>query len=79
MEAQMKLMSIETLAGVLGVPRSRAYELLRRNVIPVVRIGRQVRVAEDALRAWITSGGRGLEPGDQGNRHGGHRRQSSAP
>ncbi len=56
----IKLQRIPKLAEVLDVTVPRAYELARAGFFPpgvVVRIGRQVRVNEDALRAWIASGG----------------------
>lgn len=56
-----KLQRIPKLAEVLDVTVPRAYELARVGFFPtgvIVRIGRQVRVNEDALRAWIASGGR---------------------
>ena len=56
----MKLMTINQVASVLGVPLARAYGLARRGVIPVVHIGRQVRVPEDGLQEWVREGGRRL-------------------
>lgn len=35
--------------------------MARRGWIPVVRIGRQVRVEETQLRSWIAQGGRNLQ------------------
>ena len=40
-------------AEVIGVGRSRMYELLAAGDIPSVRIGSSIRVPVDALRAWI--------------------------
>lgn len=41
-------------AGELtGLGRSFVYDLIRRGVLPSVRIGRTVRVPADALRIWI--------------------------
>jgi len=68
----MRLLRISEVARVLQVEEPRAYALARQGVIPVVRIGRQVRVAEAALRRWIGSGGHALpggwrrEPGCKG-------------
>ena len=55
-----KLLTIAEVAAVLRVSRLRAYELVRRGFIPAIRIGRQLRVAEDALAAFIEDGGKGL-------------------
>lgn len=38
---------------MLGVSRSKAYELIARGELPVVRVGKSVRVPVDRLRAWI--------------------------
>lgn len=35
----------------------RVYECARLGLIPSVRIGRQVRFDEDALREWVKNGG----------------------
>ena len=46
----MKLIDAKRLAELLGVSDSRAYELIRAGIIPSVRLGRQVRVSEEALQ-----------------------------
>ena len=62
----MRLMTIPEVADLLRVPPARAYELARHGAIPVVHIGRQVRVPEDALRRWLEGGGHPL--GREGRR-----------
>jgi excisionase family DNA binding protein len=64
----MDLLTVPEVARVLRVSPPRVYELARDGLIPVVRLGRQVRVEQDALRRWIASGGQALP--------GGWRRQS---
>ena len=56
----MALMKIPEVAHELDVPVHRGYTLARKGIIPVVRIGRQVRVDRDQLAAWIEAGGREL-------------------
>ncbi len=56
----MPLRRIQEVAERLSVTVPRAYELIRTGLIPGVRIGRQVRVDDAALCAFIASGGRGL-------------------
>ncbi len=52
------LLRIPRVARILDVPESRAYALVRDGVIPgTVRVGRQVRVDEAKLLAWIDEGG----------------------
>ena len=53
----MKLLTIPEVARLLQVRVPRAYQLARDGVVPVVRVGRQVRVDERALHKWITGGG----------------------
>jgi excisionase family DNA binding protein len=57
----MKLLNVDEVASVFGVRRWRIYDLARAGLIPAVRVGRQLRFSEDALRDWIGSGGRALE------------------
>jgi excisionase family DNA binding protein len=40
-------------AEVIGVSRSKLYELLASGDLPSARIGASVRVPVEALRAWI--------------------------
>jgi excisionase family DNA binding protein len=42
------------VAEVLGICRSKAYELIKAGELPSVRIGCSVRVPIDQLRAWIS-------------------------
>ncbi|MNS59515.1 Helix-turn-helix domain protein [compost metagenome] len=53
----IKLLRIGEVAGLLGITVARAYELARLQMIPTVRIGRQVRVKDQSLRQWIDAGG----------------------
>ena len=59
----MRLLKAPALANILGCSEARAYELMRQEIVPTVRIGRQVRVCEDALREFIENGGRALPGG----------------
>ena len=56
-----QLLSATEAARRLGVTKARFYELVRRGMVPAVRIGRQIRVDSAALEAWISAGGRPLE------------------
>ena len=51
--AQRALLRAEEVAEVLGVGRSKVFELFRAGELPVIRIGRSVRVPRAALHAWI--------------------------
>ena len=48
-------------AELLGICRTKTYQLLASGELPSVRIGGSIRVPVDALRQWITerlAGGR---------------------
>ena len=53
----MSLLRIPEVAERLAVSTPRAYALAREGVIPIVRLGRQVRVDDRQLEEWIASGG----------------------
>ena len=40
-------------AEILGLGKSKTYELIAKGEIPSVKIGRSVRVPADKLRAWV--------------------------
>lgn len=48
------LLRIPEAATALALSRSRVYELVASGDIPVVRIGRSVRVPATALAAYVT-------------------------
>ena len=52
-----RLLHMDAVAEQLGVSLQRAYELGRQGLLPVVRMGRQMRVEEHRLMEWIASGG----------------------
>lgn len=48
------LLTIPQVMSILGVGRTRIYELIKREHLPVVRIGPgSVRVKLDSLQEWI--------------------------
>ena len=47
------LLTVRDVEAELQLGRTRTYELLRSGVIPVVRVGRVLRVPRDGLRRWI--------------------------
>jgi excisionase family DNA binding protein len=75
-----KLLRISEVAVILDVPEGRAYQLAREAIIPIVRVGRQVRVDATKLAAWINGGGQGhqaFHPVDSSP--GRHRRKGGCP
>jgi excisionase family DNA binding protein len=49
-----QLLRISEAAALLGLSRSKMYELIAQEGVPVVRLGRTVRVPHDALIGWIS-------------------------
>lgn len=59
-DLQTELMRVEEAADVLQIGRTKVYELMARHELPVVRIGRSVRIPRRRLQEWIvqrTEGG----------------------
>jgi excisionase family DNA binding protein len=54
------LLDSRDVARLLGVGRTKAFQLMARGEVPVVRIGRCVRVPRQALVDWISD--RTLQP-----------------
>ena len=57
------------VAELLGIGRTRAYELISCGQLPTVSVGSSVRVPAEALREWVRentarSGGVSLEAGE---------------
>ena len=53
----MRLLTAKQVAPILQVTEARVYEMSRENLLPTVRMGRQVRYDEEALHNWIRAGG----------------------
>ncbi len=47
------MLSVPELAGVLGISRTRAYELAREKGFPTLKIGSRILIPRDKLIAWI--------------------------
>jgi excisionase family DNA binding protein len=64
------LVDSREVARLLGVGRTKAFELMARDQVPVVRIGRSVRVLRAALERWVSEQAV-RQAVDQGKRRGG--------
>jgi len=42
-------------AGLVGISRTKMYELIAAGDMPTIKIGSAVRVPADALREWIAA------------------------
>ncbi len=54
------------VAEVLGLGRSKVYELIGNWTIPAIKIGSSVRVPATALQEWVLS--KAIEPVSDGSR-----------
>ncbi len=51
--AQPLLLSIPDVATSLGLGRTKVYELIAKEGLPVIRFGRSVRVSAASLQKWV--------------------------
>ncbi len=51
--SEQLLLTVEEAARQLGIGRTFAWQLVRKGELPVIRLGRCVRVPRRALEAWI--------------------------
>lgn len=50
---QRLLLRIPEVAEVLGLGRTKIYELIAAGAFPTIRVGRAVRVPVTALQKWV--------------------------
>lgn len=58
-----KLMAVEEVADILGVKVHRVYQLARADILPHVRLGRQLRFSPEKISEFIEGGGQALPGG----------------
>ena len=49
-----ELLTIESVARLIGVSRSRAYQMAATGSLPAVYLGRSVRVPKAAFAEWLS-------------------------
>jgi putative molybdopterin biosynthesis protein len=47
------VLTVPEVASELQIPASTVYDLIRRGVIPAVRVGKRLRVPKRRLEDWI--------------------------
>ncbi len=57
------LLNLRQVAEILSVSYERITSMARQNLLPIVRMGRQVRVDPEALEVYIAGGGKALAGG----------------
>jgi excisionase family DNA binding protein len=50
-------LSVEQVGDVLGISRTKVYELVHAKGFPTIRIGRRLIVSKHALALWIQNNG----------------------
>ncbi len=50
----MKVLTVKETAEVLKVKPQWVYRMIRRDDLPFIRLGRQIRIDEDSLERWLT-------------------------
>ena len=50
---QRLLLRVPEVAKALGLGRTKVYELIAAGGLPVIRLGRAVRVSVTALQKWV--------------------------
>ena len=58
-----KLLRLPEVAEILDLKEDRVYALAREGILPVVHVGRQLRVDPDKLSEWIDNGGKAFDGG----------------
>jgi excisionase family DNA binding protein len=51
------LLRVDEAAALLGISRSHTYELISAGALPVVRMGKSVRIGRAALERWVEQEG----------------------
>jgi len=57
------LVHMNVVATRLGIPVNSVYSMVRRGILPAVKLGRLWRMDPDRLEAWISGGGQALANG----------------
>lgn len=52
-----KILTVAEVAGILRISRVQAYDLVKKGVIPSLRLGRNIRIYEKAFNEWLEKNG----------------------
>lgn len=53
--AAKRVYTVEEISEILGISRSAAYELVKKDEFKSVRIGATIRISKSAFDAWLDS------------------------
>ena len=57
-------LTVEEAAKMLGISRNLGYDLVRRGVIPSLRLGRIIRISRSRLEEWMAQNDGQGQPSD---------------
>lgn len=58
-----KLLKVEDVAKMFDMTDERVYTLAREGILPVCRLGRQLRFSENAIAEFVVNGGKAFPGG----------------
>ena len=58
-----RIVGVKPIAELLDVKPARVYELAQRDILPHIKLGRQVRFDMAKVEAWLEAGGQALPGG----------------
>lgn len=53
--AAKRIYTVEEISEILGISRSAAYELVKKDEFKSVRIGATIRISKSSFDAWLDS------------------------
>lgn len=53
MENENHLITVQEMAKLLKISRSKAYELIKDETFPIIKIGKCIRINEKELLNWL--------------------------
>jgi excisionase family DNA binding protein len=54
-EVECQVLTVPEIAKILGVGKANAYNLVKQDVFPVIKIGRQLKVPKQAFYRWFNN------------------------
>jgi excisionase family DNA binding protein len=55
-----RFLQISRVADLLDVSETTTRRLVKKGVLPAIRVGRQIRIDERRLEEWLATGGQGF-------------------
>ncbi|MBM3301790.1 MAG: helix-turn-helix domain-containing protein [Deltaproteobacteria bacterium] len=56
-----RLLTVDEVSELLGLTNEAIWRYVRSRRLPAIRIGRQIRFEEAAIRRWVENGGCGVK------------------